>query len=76
MSFIQLSMGRTRVTFDEVKAVGTRYEVVDGKKRRRQKTFYQTVNPFNKNADGSVKTRAEVYVAVKAEAHAWENTLP
>ena len=76
MSFIQLSMGRTRVTFDEVKAVGTRYEVIDGKKRRRQKTFYQTVNPFNKNADGSVKTRAEVYAAVRAEARAWENTLP
>jgi hypothetical protein len=38
---------------------------------QRRKTFEQTVNPFNRNADGSVKTRDEVSEAVKAEAAAW-----
>ena len=31
-----------------------------GKYRQRQKTFVMTVNPFNRNPDGSVKTRAQV----------------
>ena len=38
---------------------------------QRRKTFEQTVNPFNRNTDGSVKTRDEVAEAVKAEALAW-----
>lgn len=39
---------------------------------QRRKTFEQTVNPFNRNADGSVKTREEVAVSVQAEADGWE----
>jgi hypothetical protein len=31
-----------------------------GKKVRRQRTFGQTLNPFNKNADGKVKTELEI----------------
>lgn len=31
-----------------------------GKKCTRTKKFWQTLNPFNKNADGSVKTRDQI----------------
>ncbi|WP_280371052.1 hypothetical protein [Nocardia wallacei] len=31
-----------------------------------------TVNPFNKNPDGSVRTRDEVRAAVAARADAWQ----
>lgn len=42
-----------------------------GKPATRSGTFQKTVNPFNKNADGTVKTWAQVEAAVKAEAEAW-----
>ncbi len=42
-----------------------------GKKSTRKKTFTMTVSPFNTNPDGSVRTRQEVYLAVKAEAIEW-----
>jgi hypothetical protein len=31
------------------------------KPMKRQTTFYQTLNPFNKNKNGSIKTRQEIY---------------
>ena len=43
-----------------------------GKRRQRSKRFEQTVNPWNKNPDGTVRTRAEVVEAVRAEAAAWK----
>jgi hypothetical protein len=42
-----------------------------GKKCKRSKAFYQTLNPFNKNADGSVKTRSEILSELHAEARKW-----
>jgi hypothetical protein len=44
---------------------------VCGRKTIKKKSFEQTVNPFNKNEDGSVKTRDEVYESLKIEADAW-----
>jgi hypothetical protein len=76
MKMFSLGYGKTRVVFDEVKAVGTRYETIDGKRLRRQKTFYETVNPFNKDADGAIKSRLQVQESVRAKARAWENALP
>lgn len=43
-----------------------------GKKVTRRRTFEHTVNPFNKNPDGTVRTYAEVLAQVKAEANEWE----
>jgi hypothetical protein len=43
-----------------------------GKKVDRQRTFEQTVNPWNKNTDGTVKTFLEVLAAVQLEANLWE----
>lgn len=37
----------------------------------RRERFWQTENPFNRNDDGTVRTREEIYAAVKADADAW-----
>lgn len=42
-----------------------------GKVTRRSKAFSQTVNPFNRNTDGDVKTPTEVRADVSAEAAEW-----
>ena len=43
-----------------------------GKKVRRSNTISNTVNPFNKNADGEIRTRAEVRACVVALAQKWQ----
>lgn len=43
-----------------------------GKKVRRARTFGQTLNPFNKNADGTVKTAKDIYAELAARAEAWK----
>ncbi|MGH9250334.1 MAG: hypothetical protein ACRD0W_12545 [Acidimicrobiales bacterium] len=43
-----------------------------GRKLRRQRTFQQTINPFNKNSDGSVKTRMEILSELNAKGLAWQ----
>lgn len=60
-----------RITFEVVKARGQRTIIVDGKKKRQQKTFEQTVNPFNKNPDGTIKTYEQVLESVNAVRDAW-----
>jgi hypothetical protein len=66
-------MPRVTVTYDEVKATGTRRGVCKacGLRMIKQQTFTNTVNPFNKNPDGSVRTYDEVLARVRAEAAAW-----
>jgi hypothetical protein len=36
----------------------------------------QTINPFNRNKDGSVKTRAQIMKELLAERDAWLNPKP
>jgi hypothetical protein len=43
-----------------------------GKKLTRTRTFSQTINPFNKNAAGEVKSRSEIYEELKVEAAKWQ----
>ena len=43
-----------------------------GKKLNRQRTFMQTINPFNKNADGSVKTFTDIWRELGVEAEQWK----
>jgi hypothetical protein len=64
-----LGGGVTRYTFDEIKRSHTVRAACTkcGKKRQRKFTADQTVNPYNRNEDGSVKTREEVARAVEAE---------
>ena len=61
----------TIINFEQIKYKATRKEIINGKKVVRSKTFTQTVNPFNKNEDGTIKTRNEVYQSVKQEALEW-----
>ena len=46
-----------------------------GKRRTRQMTFENTVNPFNQNPDGSIRTYAQVMEKITAESEAWQPTL-
>lgn len=64
-----LSGGITRYTFEEIQRsrVVRATCTVCGKKRQRTFNADQTVNPYNKNDDGSVKSRDQVIAAVEAE---------
>ena len=42
-----------------------------GKRVRRSRTFEATVNPFNQNADGTIKTPDEVRAQVREKSDAW-----
>lgn len=65
---------RTRVTFDEVSYRATKSGVCScGKRASRSEKFWQTLNPFNKNATGSPKTRDEILNELKESAQAWRN---
>lgn len=61
-----------RYQFEEVSLkVVRRWTDAEGKKRQQTKKFLQTINPFNKNADGSLKTRSQIMVELNAERDAW-----
>lgn len=59
----------TQVNFKECK-ITARAKTPDGK--RCQKTFSATVNPFNKNDDGTVKTERDVYDELIRRGEAWK----
>ena len=42
-----------------------------GKRATRTKHFYQTINPWNKNKDGSLKTHEQIIQEEKAKANRW-----
>lgn len=42
------------------------------KRARRSRNFFQTLNPFNVNAQGRVKTRKEIYAELEASGRKWE----
>lgn len=61
-----------RYTFDEVSVKATkRWTDESGKKRQQTRNFFQTINPFNKNEDGTIKTRDQIMAEIKAERNAW-----
>ena len=61
-----------RVVFNEVSLKGKRtYVDESGKRRQETKKFWQTVNPFNKNADGSIKTREQILIEIGRERDDW-----
>lgn len=45
---------------------------VCGKTSRRQREFVYTINPFNKNPDGTIKSYEQVREDVNREADAWK----
>lgn len=45
---------------------------VCGKRVRRQRTFSQTLNPFNKRPDGQLKTTKDIMRELVTEGEAWQ----
>jgi hypothetical protein len=48
---------------------------VCGRRGQRSKTFRQTINPFNKNADGVPKTYREIWAELEVVAAGWFPTV-
>ena len=65
-------MQNTTVNFEEVKIKSTFKWVEDGKKRQKTETFMQTVNPFNKNRKGKIKSRDEIMTELIAKRDRWQ----
>lgn len=63
----------TRITFEVVKVKGLwKGECSScGKAVRRQRTFEATINPCNKNKDGSSKSKTEVAADLAKERDKW-----
>lgn len=59
--------------FDEVSIKATKTGKCGcGKRRTRTQKFYQTLNPFNRNKDGSPKNREEILIDLENEAASWK----
>lgn len=62
-------------TFDEVALTGNKTVECSGgcgRKLKRQKKFSQTLNPFNKNADGLPKSTAEIHAELRKDIVKWK----
>lgn len=64
----------TTYRFEEIKLSGSKKVPCDecGKQVSRTRTFTQTVNPLNKNDDGTMKTARQVSASVREEVRAWQ----
>jgi hypothetical protein len=67
-----------KVAFEKVTRRATRAGVCQscGKRRKQSKTFYQTISPFNLVANGSAKTREQIWKELDAEADKWAKLPP
>lgn len=57
----------------EVVALRAQKKWTDERGKRHQATekFWQTISPFNKNVDGSIKTREQILEELKIERDRW-----
>lgn len=65
----------TWVRFQEVKLYGEKSVKCAGgcgRRLRRQRTFWQTLNPFNKGANGVPKTVDEIHAELRVQKQAWQ----
>lgn len=62
-------------TYEQVKR--TAYKTVRcsscGSTLRRQKTFTETLNPFNTNADGTIKSRKDIWDSLAKKIVSWQS---
>lgn len=67
-------MRTTRTVFKTIKntARSEGFCTACGKRTVRQRTFEATINPFNRNAEGEIKTSAEVRADLLARARSWQ----
>lgn len=62
------------ITFREVAIRGSKSVKCAGncgRTLRRQRKFWQTLNPFNKNKSGEVKTSVEIQTELQNERDSW-----
>ena len=57
--------------FTEVSIKGVKKWKEDGKNKQKAKKFFQTLNPYNINSDGDIKTRAEILKEITKEREEW-----
>ena len=62
--------------FKELKIKKIKYGYCDkcNKKYQESRTFSQTINPWNKNSDGSIKTHHDIYKELDIQADEWLKT--
>jgi hypothetical protein len=61
-----------RTTFDIVEVRGEKsYKCTCGRRCKRAKKFWQSINPWNKNLEGQVKGPGEIRTELWAEEKAW-----
>lgn len=61
------------IKFEEIKIRATKTIIgEDGKKCKRSKTFIHTINPFNKNPDGTIKNRHDIMDSLMEEVKEWK----
>lgn len=62
-----------RIEFERVKFKGIKNTVCIKClcRLRRQKTFEQTINPFNRLPNGAIKTREDIYKELWSERTSW-----
>lgn len=61
----------TTIRFQQVMIKATKRWKENGRMRQETRTFMQTINPFNKNAAGQVKSRQEIEQELLAERKEW-----
>ena len=61
-------------TFNEVslRVEKTGKCITCGKRRKRVEKFWQTLNPFNKKADGTIKNPFDIRREIAIEARKWK----
>lgn len=65
---------RVITTYDPIKLTTRKTFLacsVCGRPGKRQRTFRQTINPFNKNGAGQPKTRREIWFELQCLAATW-----
>lgn len=61
-----------RYVFEVVShSVTKRWVDAAGKKRQQTRKFEQTINPYNRAADGLPKSREQIRVEIYAQGEAW-----
>lgn len=67
-----LSNGDIRLSFAEVGVEGEKSgKCLCGKRRKRKERFSETINPFNKNPDGTIRTEAQIVATQKIKCDKW-----
>lgn len=60
------------VRYEEVKLSR---QAKDKNGKRKQKTFSMTLNPWNTNDKGEVRTRKEILECLEKQANEWEQSI-